>query len=248
LSFLSVIVPVWNNKNEILSAHKRIDEVLFKLDLNYEIFFVDDGSEDGSFILLEELHRRDPRVSVLKLDRNYGQSPALAAGLENARGDILLTIDVDLDCDPVEIPRFLNKIDEGWELVSGFRTRRNAPLLSRRIPSFFMNQITSMITGVRLRDYGCGMNMLTRQLASRFSDHHDRCCFLKPLAVILSRKTTELKIVEGAITRFKSSYSTLKLLKLMIDMVVVFTINQRRQPMEPIYRVDTFLQSPISGM
>lgn len=243
--YLSVLVPVWNNEKEILLTHERISNVLSQLEYSYEILFIDDGSKDNSFHLLGELHRQDPHISLLKLTRNYGQSPALTAGMEHARGKFLLTLDVDLAGDPKEIPRFLAKIEEGWDLVSGWRIQRLAPLLSRRVPSFFMNQISSMLTGVRLNDYGCGMNVFTKDLASRIREHHEKCCFLKPLAVQLSQKTTEIKIRDWPTAQLKSSYSTLQLLKLMLDLITTFTVNSCRQPTAPLYRVEKFIEASM---
>ncbi len=220
---LTILIPVWNNEKEIHDAYRRIREVVISLKMSIEILFVDDGSEDATFTLLKELRQADPQVSILKLNRNYGQHMAIAAGILHARGDILVTMDVDLQCDPTNIPRFLAKIEEGYDLVSGWRIERKTPLLTRRLPSMVMNWLVGVVTGFKLHDYGCGMNALTRKLGSQFQHHGDRQRFLKPLACVLASQIAEVQLIESSGMQKRSRYSTWKLMGLMLDFIISFS-------------------------
>lgn len=220
---LTVLIPVWNNEKEVRRAYERIRDIVSPLGRNFEILFVDDGSTDETFSTLEELRRSDSRVSILKLGRNYGQHPALAAGIAHARGEVIITMDVDLQGDPTEIPRFMEKADDGCDLVSGWRVQRKAPLLRRRLPSALMNRIVGMVAGVKLHDYGCGMNALTRKLGSQLSHYGDQQRFLKPLAASLSTQVGEVQIVDRQSLQKKSRYSMWRLVGLMLDFITSFS-------------------------
>ena len=220
---LTILIPVWNNEKEVQNAYRRIREVVIAFKTGFEILFVDDGSEDATFSILQEIHRSDPQVSILKLSRNCGQHLAIAAGIRHARGNILVTMDVDLQCDPANIPRFVAKIEDGYDLVSGRRIQRKAPFLTRRLPSLTMNWIVGVITGLKLHDYGCGMNALTRRLGSQFQHYGDQQRFLKPLAALLASRVAEVQLTENSGMQKKSRYSTWKLVGLMLDFIISFS-------------------------
>ena len=220
---LTILIPVWNNEKEVQNAYRRIREVVKTLGRSIEILFVDDGSKDATFTILQEIRRCDPQVSILKLSRNFGQHPAIAAGILHARGEILITMDVDLQCNPDNIPRFLTKIEDGYDLVSGWRVQRKAPLLIRRLPSLIMNWVVGVVTGLKLHDYGCGMNALTRELGNQFQHYGDQQRFLKPLAAFLAGRAGEVQLIERPGLQKKSRYSTWKLMGLMLDFIISFS-------------------------
>ena len=220
---ITVLIPVWNNEKEVQNAYRRIREVVLSLERSIEILFVDDGSEDATFTILQEIRRSDPQVSILKLSRNYGQHPAIAAAILHARGELLVTMDVDLQCDPDNIPRFLAKIEDGYDLVSGWRIQRKAPLLTRHLPSLIMNWVIGAVTGLKLHDYGCGMNALTRKLGNQFQHYGDQQRFLKPLAALLASRVGEVRLIESPSLQKKSRYSTWKLVGLMLDFIISFS-------------------------
>src|SRR2546426_7941260 len=151
---ISVFLPVLNEEPNLLPLHEKLDQALSRLGRTAEIIYVDDGSSDGSLSVLRELARMDRRVRVVALRRNYGQTAAMAAGIHAARGEVLIPMDADLQNDPADIVRLLDKLDEGYDVVSGWRhDRQDSPL--RRLPSRIANWLIGRVTGVRLHDYGC---------------------------------------------------------------------------------------------
>src|SRR2546426_2897542 len=152
---ISVFLPVLNEEPNLLPLHEKLDQALSRLGRTAEIIYVDDGSSDGSLSVLRELARMDRRVRVVALRRNYGQTAAMAAGIHAARGEVLIPMDADLQNDPADIVRLLDKLDEGYDVVSGWRKNRKDKLITRKIPSMIANKLISWIGGVPLHDYGC---------------------------------------------------------------------------------------------
>src|ERR1700738_242714 len=154
---ISVFLPVLNEEPNLRPLHEKLDRALAPLGRSSEIIYVDDGSTDGSLEVLREIAAKDSRVRVIALRRNYGQTPAMAAGIDAARGEVLIPMDADLQNDPADIVRLLEKIDEGYDVVSGWRKNRQDKLFTRKIPSMLANRIISWIGGVALPDYGCSL-------------------------------------------------------------------------------------------
>src|SRR5690606_15385268 len=152
---ISVVIPLYNEEESIEPLYEELSPVLDALDCAYEVVIVDDGSRDGSFERLKKIHARDPRWKVIRFRRNYGQTAALSAGFEAAAGDVVITLDADLQNDPRDIPKLLARLDEGYDIVSGWRKDRKEPFFSRRLPSMIANWLISRTTGVALHDYGC---------------------------------------------------------------------------------------------
>src|SRR2546426_1345613 len=152
---ISVFLPVLNEEPNLLPLHEKLDQALSRLGCRAEIIYVDDGSSDGILSVLRELVRMDRRVRVVALRRNYGQPAAMAAGIHAARGEVLIPMDADLQNDPADIVRLLDKLDEGYDVVSGWRKNRKDKLITRKIPSMIANKLISWIGGVPLHDYGC---------------------------------------------------------------------------------------------
>ena len=153
---ISVIVPVHDEERSVALLYDELDSALEQLDAAWEVVFVDDGSTDGTFSALTRLHAAHDNVRVVRLRRNFGKASALQAGFAEAQGDIVVTIDGDLQDDPAEIPRLLAKLEEGFDLVSGWKTKRRDPL-TRRIPSRIFNAVTGRLSGLRLHDLNCGL-------------------------------------------------------------------------------------------
>ena len=159
---LSVVIPVFDEEKNLPLLYSRLSPVLKRLKKNYEIIFVDDGSRDSSFEILKQLGRCDKKIRIVKFRKNFGQTAALAAGFEQARGELVATLDADLQNDSRDLPMLLKKIEEGYDLVSGWRRRRHDPT-SRKIPSIFANELISCLTGVRLHDYGCTLKVYRKE-------------------------------------------------------------------------------------
>jgi glycosyltransferase involved in cell wall biosynthesis len=153
---ISVVVPVHDEERNVEPLLDELEEVLGSLDDTWEVIFVDDGSTDATFARLTSLHELRDGVCVVRLRRNFGKAAALAAGFAHAEGDVVVTIDADLQDDPAEIPRLLAKLDEGFDLVSGWKTQRRDPL-TRRVPSKLFNWVTGRVSGLRLHDLNCGL-------------------------------------------------------------------------------------------
>src|SRR6266404_8284385 len=160
---ISIFLPVFNEEPNLGPLHEKLDNALAQLGRSAEILYVDDGSTDGSLAVLREIAAKDSRVRVIALRRNYGQTPAMAAGIHAARGRVLIPMDADLQNDPADIGRLLDKLDEGYDVVSGWRKNRQDRLFTRKIPAMLANRVISWIGGVPLHDYGCSLKAYRRE-------------------------------------------------------------------------------------
>jgi len=161
---LSIVIPLLNEAESLPELHSRIVESCESLARNFEMLFIDDGSNDGSWDVIQKLGDKDGRVRGLQLRRNYGKSAALSAGFKKARGEYIITMDADLQDDPFEIPNLVSKLEEGYDLVSGWKQKRNDPL-EKRIPSKFFNFVTRLLSGIKLHDFNCGLKIYRSEVA-----------------------------------------------------------------------------------
>jgi glycosyltransferase involved in cell wall biosynthesis len=178
---LSVVVPLYNEEESILELHSQLSEALCRVEKPVEILFVDDGSTDRSFEILAQIHEKDPNVRVLQFRRNYGKSAALAMGFNQARGEIIVTLDADLQDDPKEIPNLLKKLDEGYDLVSGWKKKRRDPFV-KRVSSKFFNRVTCLLTGLKVHDINCGLKAYRREVTDTIKVYGQLHRFLPVLA------------------------------------------------------------------
>lgn len=178
---LSVVVPLYNEEESVLELHHKLCEALCQLEMPVEILFVDDGSTDRSFEILDEIYEKEPKVRVLQFRRNYGKSAALAVGFRHARGRIIVTIDADLQDDPKEIPKLLKKLEEGYDLVSGWKKDRKDPLV-KRVSSRFFNRVTCLLTGLEIHDINCGLKAYRREVTDSIDVYGQLHRFLPVLA------------------------------------------------------------------
>jgi glycosyltransferase involved in cell wall biosynthesis len=191
---LSVVVPLFNEAESIRELYGAFDAALTKLGGSVELIFVDDGSTDGSFDVLSELHGTDHRVKVIQFRRNQGKAAALAVGFREASGAVIITLDADLQDDPKEIPRFLKKLEEGYDLVSGWKIRRQDPW-TRRFLSAIFNHVTALITGLKLHDFNCGFKAYRRAVISELRLHGELHRFIPALASWRGFKVAEIEVV-----------------------------------------------------
>jgi undecaprenyl-phosphate 4-deoxy-4-formamido-L-arabinose transferase len=220
---VSVVVPVFNEAANLGMLHERLAATLQQLGRSYEIWYVDDGSSDGSLQILRDLTRQDRNVGVIELTRNFGQHAAVLAGFAAAHGNIVVTLDADLQNPPEEIPRLLARIDEGYEVVGGWREERQDPLF-RRLASRLINEVTSVAVGVKMKDYGCMLRAYRRSIVQQIVDCDERSSFIPALANSLAKRTTELEV--GHADRFSgtSKYGLMKLLRLSFDLITGFSL------------------------
>ena len=162
---VSVVIPIYNEEGNIGELYTKLNEVLSIITENYEVIFVDDGSTDNSFNILKEINTENKNVVVVKFRRNFGQTAALSAGFDHFKGDVIITMDGDLQNDPEDIALLLTKINEGYDIVSGWRVDRKDPFFTKKLPSKFSNWLASKLTGVKLHDFGCTFKAYRREVA-----------------------------------------------------------------------------------
>ncbi len=218
---ISLFLPVLNEEPNLRPLHGKIDEALAHLGRTAEIIYVDDGSTDGSLEVLRELARLDPRVRVIALRRNYGQTAAMAAGIDAARGKVLIPMDADLQNDPADIARLLDKLDEGFDVVSGWRKERQDKMVSRKIPSMIANRIISFIGGVRLHDYGCSLKAYRHEFLKEVKLYGEMHRFIPIYASWVGARVTEIPVRHHPRTMGKSKYGLSRTFKVMLDLMTI---------------------------
>lgn len=221
--YLSVVVPVYNEEGNIEELHAELARSLSLLRKTYEIIYVDDGSGDGSFDKLAAIQSSDPSVCVIKFKRNFGQGSALSAGFERARGNVIIPLDADMQNDPADIPKLIEKIEEGYDVVAGWRRDRQDPYFSRVLPSQIANWIISKVTGVRIHDHGCTIKAYRASALegiSFYSEMH-RFILLPAMAVWQGAKLCEEIVNHRPRTRGTSKYGILKTFKVILDLLTV---------------------------
>jgi len=218
---ISVFLPVYNEEPNLLPLHAKLDEALKSLDSSAEIVYVDDGSTDGSLKILREIAEIDPRVRVVALRRNYGQTAAMAAGIDAASGKVLIPMDADLQNDPADIKRLLNKLDEGYDVVSGWRKNRKDKMITRKIPSMLANRLISWIGGVPLHDYGCSLKAYRRESLQDVRLYGEMHRFIPIYASWAGASVTEIPVEHHARTMGKSKYGLSRTLKVVFDLMTI---------------------------
>jgi glycosyltransferase involved in cell wall biosynthesis len=221
---LSVVVPLYNEEESIRPLYGAITRAVAPLGISYEIVFVDDGSRDGTVRLADEIARSDPRVCLVKFRRNYGQTPAMAAGIAEARGDVIVTMDGDLQNDPADISALLRKIDEGYDIVVGWRYDRQDKLVSRKIPSRIANALIAKVTGVPIKDNGCSLKAYRAGLIKKIPLYSEMHRFIPAMASIAGPKIAEIKVQHHARQFGQSKYGLSRIYKVLLDMMVIKTV------------------------
>jgi dolichol-phosphate mannosyltransferase len=218
---ISVFLPVLNEEPNLRPLHEKLDAALAALGRSAEIIYVDDGSTDGSLAILREIAARDPRVRVISLRRNYGQTAAMAAGIDAARGRVLIPMDADLQNDPADIARLLDKLNEGYDVVSGWRKNRQDKFITRRLPSLLANRLISWIGGVPLHDYGCSLKAYRRDVLKDVRLYGEMHRFIPIYASWAGARVTEIPVEHHARTMGKSKYGLSRTLKVLFDLVTI---------------------------
>ena len=229
---LSVFLPVYNEEPNLPPLHAKLDEALKALGRTAEIIYVDDGSTDGSLKVLRELARLDNRVRVVALRRNYGQTAAMAAGIDAASGEVLIPMDADLQNDPTDIARLLEKLEEGYDVVSGWRKDRQDKLITRKIPSMLANRLISWIGGVPLHDYGCSLKAYRRESIEDVRLYGEMHRFIPIYASWAGARVSEIPVEHHARTMGKSKYGLSRTLKVVFDLMTIkFMASYQTKPL-----------------
>jgi glycosyltransferase involved in cell wall biosynthesis len=221
---LSVVVPLYNEEDSLRPLYAAITQALTPLGISFEIVFVDDGSRDATVRVADEIARADPRVCLVKFRRNYGQTPAMAAGIAQACGDVIVTMDGDLQNDPGDIGALLRKIDEGYDIVVGWRFDRQDKLVSRKIPSRIANALIATVTGVPIKDNGCSLKAYRASLIKKIPLYSEMHRFIPAMASIAGPKIAEIKVQHHARRFGQSKYGLSRIYKVLLDLMVIKTV------------------------
>ena len=228
---LSIVIPVFNEEENIEPLVHEIDRVLAPGQKSYEIVVVDDGSRDGTFAALRRLFKPAAHLKLIRLKRNFGQTAALAAGLDHADGEIIILMDGDGQNDPADIPELLRKIDEGNDLVAGWRHNRKDSFFNRRLPSMIANRLISWTTQVKLNDYGCTLKAMRKDLAKSLRLYGEMHRFIPAIAYERGALIAELKVNHRPRLRGASKYGITRTLRVVLDLLTVkFLISYSTRP------------------
>lgn len=238
---ISVIIPVYNEgKENIDELYSRISATLSSRGWSYELVFIDDGSKKVTFEMLRALHQRDGKVKLVRLKRNSGQAAALLAGCDYARGKIIVTIDSDLQYFPEDIPKFVQKVNEGFDAVSGKRMSRCAPLFTRRIPSCLINIFLSKKAGLKI-DYGCSFNAIRKEVIWKLKGYGKRSRFIKPLLAKLAKSLAEVEVRQYPRKKGRSQYNLFPLVAMGFDILINFSLVPSLKN-GPLYSIEQIME------
>ena len=227
---LSIVVPVYNEQENIEPLHKEISDVAGGLGLRYELIIINDGSQDGTAAKLGDVQKRDAHVVVINFRRNFGQTAALTAGFDHARGDVIITLDGDLQNDPKDIPSLLEKIKE-YDVVNGWRKDRQDNVLSRKIPSLIANKLISWVTGVKLKDYGCTLKAYRKDVIKTIKLYGDMHRFIPAIASAMGISYCEIPTHHRARRFGTTKYGISRTIRVILDLITVkFLLSYHTRP------------------
>lgn len=224
--YLSILIPIYDEQDNIVPLYDRLAEVLNGLGHDYEVIFVNDGSADGSAKVLDELAAKNPKARVIHMRRNFGQTAAIMAAIRHAEGDVMIPMDGDLQNDPIDIPRLLAKLDEGFDVVSGWRKNREDKALTRLLPSRLANGLISGIMGVRLHDYGCTMKAYRREVIEDVRLYGEMHRFIPIYAAWEGARVTEIPVTHHARRHGVSKYGLGRISRVLLDILVLYFIDR----------------------
>ncbi|MBI4228113.1 MAG: glycosyltransferase family 2 protein, partial [Deltaproteobacteria bacterium] len=230
---LSIVIPVLNEAENLDPLYAQLTLALGNSNKSYEIIFIDDGSTDSSYEILENLQKEDGRVQVIRFRRNFGQAAAFSAGFDYARGDVIITMDADLQNDPLDIPKLLKKLEDGYDVVSGWRIDRKDQFLTRQLPSRIANFIISRMTEVKLHDYGCSLKAYRREVVKNIKLYGEMHRFIPALASWMGIKVSEIPVNHSPRSSGKSKYGLMRTVRVLLDLLTVkFLLGYSTRPIQ----------------
>jgi len=230
---VSIVIPLFNEIENVETLYEKIIPAVDSMGRNTEIIFVDDGSIDGTFDVLQNIQPIDPRVWVIRLRRNFGQAAAFSAGFDFARGGVIVTMDGDLQNDPADIPRLLEKIDQGYDIVSGWRVKRHDNFITRRLPSMIANALISRVTGVKLHDYGCSLKAYRMEVVKNIRLYGELHRFIPAIASWMGIQVAEVTVTHFPRRHGRSKYGLGRTFRVILDLITVkFMLNYATRPLQ----------------
>jgi len=230
---LSIVVPVYNEAQNLEELHAQIVDSCHRLGKSFEIIFIDDGSRDDSYAILKKLRAGHGSIRLIRLRRNFGQTAALSAGFDHARGEVIITLDADQQNDPNDFGLLLEKIDEGFDLVNGWRIKRKDKFLTKRVPSAIANRLISLITRVKLHDYGCTLKALRRDVAQNINLYGEMHRFIPAIASHMGVTIAEVKVNHRPRRHGKSNYTISRTIRVVFDLLTVkFLLSYSTRPLQ----------------
>mgnify|MGYP002381720732 FL=1 len=219
---ISIVIPLYNEEESIPALWEGLDKAIAHYGQPAEVIIIDDGSKDRSFALLREIAARDPRFTIIRFRRNFGQTAGFAAGFAQARGEVVITMDADLQNDPMDIPKLMAKMDEGYDIVSGWRKDRQDRFIDRKLPSMMANRLISNVTDVRLHDYGCSLKAYRRDVLQYVHLYGELHRFIPALASQVGGTVAEVPVNHRARQFGRSKYGISRTIRVMLDLITVW--------------------------
>lgn len=230
---ISIVIPIYNEEENITPLYDELTGVMKSLARSYEIIFVDDGSTDSTLAMLRSIQASDESIGIVQFRKNFGQTAAMSAGFNYARGDVIITMDGDLQNDPNDIPRFIEKIEEGFDVVTGWRHNRKDAFINRRLPSIIANKIISWTTGVALHDYGCTLKAFRKEVIKNIHLYGEMHRFIPAIASGMGISFTELKVNHRARQFGTSKYGISRTIRVVLDLITVkFLLSYATRPIQ----------------
>ncbi len=231
--YLSVVIPLLNEEENIANLYRELSEVLDTVDDAAEMIFVDDGSVDKSVLLLKQFQEKDPRIVIISFRKNFGQTAAMSAGFDYATGDIIITMDADLQNDPRDIPQMLQKVEQGYDVVCGWRFDRKDAFINRKLPSMIANWVISTVTGVKLHDYGCTLKAFRKEITENIHLYGELHRFIPAIASGMGIEIAEIKVNHRARQFGTSKYGISRTIRVILDLITVkFLLSYATRPIQ----------------
>jgi len=228
---VSIVIPLYNEEGNIKKLYQELHTVLHGKGYSYEILFIDDGSSDKTGEIIKELIELDSQITAVTFRKNFGQTAAMSAGFDYSRGNIIITMDGDLQNDPADIPNFLDCINKGYDVVTGWRYKRQDPFLNRRLPSMIANKVISSITGVHLHDYGCTLKAFKKEVTDNINLYGEMHRFIPAIASAMGVSITEVKVNHRPRLHGTSKYGISRTFRVILDLMTVkFLLSYSNRP------------------
>ena len=230
---LSIVIPIYNEEESVDLLYDNLNKVLPGLKLKYEVILIDDGSTDGSYDKLKKIHKKNKDYKAIRFRRNFGQTPAMSAGFHYSSGEVIITLDADLQNDPKDIPAILKKMDEGYDIVSGWRKDRKDKAVSRRFPSIVANKLISKLTGVYLHDYGCTLKAYSKEVIDNIELYGEMHRYIPAIASRMGIKVAEIPVTHHGRKYGKSKYGMSRTIRVILDIITIkFLLSYSQRPIQ----------------